>query len=269
MAAESGQATRVNATLRLLQLLEKMDHSASAKPLIHVLQESLGMRPEEDPGSAFRAYAVLSRMLDLAEIESQKHLADEWDMVGPHFRGVRGCLTPSASGLPWNQRKSGLTSADLTGLRHTARHLAKTVNENLIPDTEFANLQGAIRDMYSALDSQDLSEHTRRTLREHLEAVETAVDEYAFWGVSGLRVSYRNLIAVIVTDQDVQTGLKKDQKGNGGFCKKAGLVLGLLGGLLTVADKAHVVIQEYLPIERLILPSPARVAPPIPSDVET
>jgi hypothetical protein len=123
---------RTNATLRLVKVLEKLDGTSSTNPTVHVLQDALGITSDDPNLAPYVSFSVFHRMIEFAEKEARAHYADEWETLGPHFTGVRWCFTPSLSHTQWNQRKSLLTGADLTGLRHTGVHLRRHVHENLI-----------------------------------------------------------------------------------------------------------------------------------------
>jgi hypothetical protein len=98
--SESGQnQEKINCTLRLVRLLDRMSRTRSGKAVAEVLSENLGIETVEQSRRYLYAFAKFSRMVDAAESESRRYFDEDWDMLGPHFVGVRTCFDPTTPHL--------------------------------------------------------------------------------------------------------------------------------------------------------------------------
>ena len=196
-------------------------------------------------------------MIETAEAEVRLHYSAERDTIYPHFTGVRACFAPQNSGAAWNQHKSRLTGSDLTGLRHTAVHLCRHVNESVLADGEMGEVFRAIDEMSQSLSEEKLSKHVRSVLEERLAAIRRALEDYRFWGVSDIDRAYRDFVATLIMDVEVRVEVQKiDAKGQ--FWKKASAVIVTLAALVQLATGSVELGQKTLPfIERFILPAPS------------
>ena len=113
---------------------------------------------------------------------------------------------PNAS---WSQHKTGLTGSGLTALRLTAMTLRRYVNENTLTDAEFHKVLRAIEEMEQALIGEKLSKHVRAVLEERLTAISRALEDYRFWGVSGIDNAYRDFAGAFLTDNEVRMQLRR------------------------------------------------------------
>jgi hypothetical protein len=247
---------KTNATSRLSVVLDAMAHAEGNSIVTDVLASALQITDNDNNRASLLAFAVLTRMIESAEKEAHLYYSDEWDTLGPHFSGVRACFTPRKSGLPWNQQKSSLTAADLTGIKHTAMHLKRHVHENLVMDTDTVDITNAIEQMSLALDDELLSKHTRDVLRERLDAIKKALDEYRFWGAAGIDQTYREFVGTIISDSEVRTDLANSGTQEESLGKKTMNVVRALDTLLHFATAAYNAGKYVLPIiERFILPT--------------
>jgi hypothetical protein len=245
-------------------MLDRMNQQATNKPAVQVISDVLWLRISDPNRSAFRAYSVLSRMIDLAEIEARRHYEAEWEVVGPPFDGVRACLTPLAAQVPWDQRRTMLVGAVLTGLQHTAIHLKRHVVEEFADDEAMRPLSDAVKEMDEALKDQTLSKRARQDLSERLDAIKDALNEYRYWGAAGIESSFLDLVGTIQTNPDVQTSLADEKQGRK-IGQKLFAVVGALTLLLTfvkaVDDDLKIVLP---PLERWMLPAPENQHPHTP-----
>jgi hypothetical protein len=238
---------KTNATLRLSLILDAMSHNGDSASVADTLAKVLKITPSEGIKHTLQAVVVLARMIETAERESRFHYPEEWDTVGPHFAGIRACFDPRRLGAAWNQHKSSLTSADLTGIRHTAVHLKRHVHENAISDGDLAEVRAAIEEMSQALEDEALSSHTRKILRERLDAIEMALDEYRYWGSPGIESAYRDLAGTIAIDPVFQNDLSKDSNKEDSLGKKVMRVILALTAILTLANASADAAKKFLP----------------------
>lgn len=212
---------------------------------------------DADPNRAYLlAFATLTRMLESSQKEVEAYLADEWSFYGVHFKPLRACFNPRVSGQPWNSHKAHLSATDITGMRHTAQRLRSLVPEREAEDADFADVLTAMEEMSHALDNAALSKHSRDTLRECLDDIKRAIEEYRLWGAAGIDKALKIFTGTIVADQTVRADVISDEKDGGKLWEgldKIGTRLLLLLNLLLAANGVQ---QHYLPtLEKLILPS--------------
>lgn len=251
---------KTNATQRLYDALSKMDRLGLATSTAAVLTQALGSLSDDQNRSMLLAYASLVKLIETAEIEARKYYEDEWEaIVSPHFSGVRACFTPTAAGTPWNQRKSSLTAADLTGLKHTAEHLKRHVHEVEISDEASEPLGQAISELEDELEQSHLSEYSRQVLQESLERIKNAVREHKLWGVIELKNSYHDLAGRLLTDATLRKEMKQDRKRNGKVGHRLWVCILALNTVLQMGTGVHDLKKDYLPsVKKFLLPSPQR-----------
>jgi hypothetical protein len=254
---------KTNATLRLSVVLDAMGQADGNSSVADALTSVLKITDDDSNRANLLAFAILTRMIESAEKEARLHYSDEWEQVGaPHFAGIRACFTPRKSGAAWSQHRANLTAADLTGIRHTAVHLKRHVHEISATDAEMADVFNAIEEMSQTLDDEALSKHTREVLQERLDAIKRAVEEYRFWGASGVDQAYRQFMGTLVTDATLQNDLTTSAKNDGHLWKKVkkvaktvALFLSIVSGISQMSDKC------FPTIEKLLLPEPPISSP--------
>lgn len=246
-------------------LLRAVNRNNGSSPTAHVLADAVGLQGS-GPRSELLAFATFNRMIEFAEREAKAHLDFTWETVGPHYEGVRACFAPSASGLPWNQRKANLTQANLAGLDMAAGVLKRYVNEGQLAENESSELNEAIKAMEDALESEEeIADHTREVLRERLDAIKTALDEYKFWGFNGVELAFRDFAGTIATDETVRADAAESEKRQTAFWRNTAALILTFGSISGAINSTADLGKKLLPpIERMILPAPPGAPSPEP-----
>lgn len=157
----------------------------------------------------------------------------------------------------WSQHKTGLTGSGLTALRLTAMTLRRYVSENTLTDAEFHKVLRAIEEMEQALIGEKLSKHVRAVLEERLTAISRALEDYRFWGLSGIDNAYRDFAGAFLTDNEVLDAVGKSSP-KGGFSRKVKEVILTLAAPMEIAAGAAILgPKTFSFIEHEVLPAPS------------
>jgi hypothetical protein len=156
-----------------------------------------------------------------------------------------------------NVKNQLIQNPDFVGLRHTGQRLKSLVPEFQATDPDLSEIRSAIDEMSQSLEEERLSQHTKEVLRERIEKIREAVEEYHLWGVAGLNQAFADYSATLIFDASIQNELKSSATSSGGKVAKRALKLGAtLFWLIGALNGLHDVKQNYLPtIERLLLPT--------------
>jgi hypothetical protein len=200
-------------------VLDRLSRSpASSGPVADSLASALEKGPSAgDPRIYLLAYGAIAKLLERSEREVAQYLPDDVSFYDPHFSALWQCFDPRYSGQAWDQYRSKLGVGDVTAIGHTAQRLKPIVPEFLPADDEMADVVAAIDQMSEALDQEALSAHTRDTLRECLNGIRLAIDEYKVLGVDGINKAFTSFTGTLVMDQTIQRDLKEDTANGGGL----------------------------------------------------
>jgi hypothetical protein len=273
---QAGSTNRqlTNATARLSAILDKLNSNNTANPVADVLAWAFDIKGADPNRTFLLAYTSITRMLECSQKEVETYLSSELSFYGVHFQPLRLCFSPKSSGQPWNGHKSHLSQTDITGIRYTAQHLKPIIPEYLPTAGDLSEVLTAIDTMYQALDNEALSVHTRETLRECLDEIKRALQEYTIWGAAGLNQAFKVFTGTLVTDPIIQDDLRRDSGKGGSLWEKVSRIGGRILMLLSILQGGYNVTVQYLPaLERLFLPDSVTSRPtvdvnPVPSGTE-
>lgn len=252
---------RTSATQRLVKLLDEMSRTTTHNNVAVTLVSVMEIETEDPNRSALLAFSVLTKMIEIAETEAQRHHPDMWDTLGPHFSGVRRCFAPQTSGVRWDQHKPNLTDSDLTGLRHEAGHLRRHVPELPLAEDELGDVVTALNQMEAAIQEEALSERTRTILADCLARIRESLDEYRFWGVAGIEQAYREFVGAIQINVNLRSEVDKKPKEGRFWTVTLALCMALSGAIARANDIVEFKQATLPAIERFLIPAPLASTP--------
>jgi len=133
--------------------------------------------------------------MEAADREIEYYLSKQVSFYLPTMNEIREALSLSKWGAPWNNVKANLTASHLTHVLHTGQRLKDISPECLLKADDLESILKSVEELRQTIEELDIPEVAKHKLRQRCGSLHQAVEEYRFWGVDGIEVSFEVLKA--------------------------------------------------------------------------
>jgi len=248
MSSSSSNSRRqpTNATARLHTVLVKLQNNNVQSPVADVLADVFKIKDPDQNRTFLLAYTAITRMLEASQKEVETYLAGV-QIYSAAFPSLRNCFSPKNSGQQWSAYKGNLNAVHVSAIQFTAERLNTFVSEVEANSEELADVLLAVQEMEAALETEDITASSREVLRDCLNEIRAAIEEYKIWGASGLDKALKSFTGTMFVEQGLRTELNENRKKGGTLWKKTEKICKGLLVLYGVLHGTRVVQHDFFP----------------------